>query len=94
MIADSLGAAGGAASGRARTRDVGITIGRLAAGLRNAITDVLGVRVGHNLEAPIMVNYGPCFMASVIACSSDNAEPCAHARQRPGRLAPHALSLS
>ncbi len=32
---------------RARARDLGITIGRLAPGRWNAITDVPGVLVGH-----------------------------------------------
>jgi len=60
---DILGAPGGAASGRARARDLGITIGRLVAGARNAITDVPGVRVGHSTliagEGPLVVGRGP-----------------------------------
>jgi len=40
-------AAGAAASGRPRARDLGITIGILPTGELNAITDVAGVRVGH-----------------------------------------------
>jgi len=63
MTDNSLGAPGGAASGRARARDVGITIGRLEAGARNAITDVPGVRVGHSTlivgEGPLVVGRGP-----------------------------------
>jgi len=35
------------ANGRARLRDLGITIGRWPTGPHNAITDVAGVRVGH-----------------------------------------------
>ncbi len=33
--------------GRARLRDLGVTIGRLPSGVFNAITDVPGVLVGH-----------------------------------------------
>ena len=33
--------------GRARLRDLGITIGRFPTGKHDAITDVEGVRVGH-----------------------------------------------
>ena len=33
--------------GRARARDLGIVIGTLPPGKKNAITDVPGVRVGH-----------------------------------------------
>ena len=63
MSDNSLGALGGAANGRARARDLGITIGRLAAGALNAITDVPGVRVGHSTlivgEGPLVVVRGP-----------------------------------
>jgi len=63
MADDIIGTPGGAASGRARARDLGITIGRLVAGARNAITDVLGVRVGHSTliagEGPLVVGRGP-----------------------------------
>lgn len=63
MSDNSLGALGGAANGRARARDLGITIGRLAAGALNAITDVPGVRVGHSTlivgEGPLVVGRGP-----------------------------------
>ncbi len=63
MTNNTLGAPGGAASGRARARDLGITIGRLVAGARNAITDVPGVRVGHSTliagEGPLVVGRGP-----------------------------------
>ncbi len=63
MADDIIGAPGDAASGRARARDLGITIGRLATGARNAITDVLGVRVGHSTliagEGPLVVGRGP-----------------------------------
>ena len=34
-------------TGRPRTRDLGIKIGRIKPGRYNAITDVAGVRVGH-----------------------------------------------
>ena len=34
--------------GRTRLRDLGITIGTLPTGPRNAITDVAGVQVGHH----------------------------------------------
>ncbi len=60
---DILDAPGGAAYDRARARDIGITIGRLEAGARNAITDVPGVRVGHSTliagEGPLIVGRGP-----------------------------------
>src|SRR4051812_28455498 len=43
--------------------DLGITIGRLAAGPFDAITDVAGVRVGHTTlihgEGPLVVGEGP-----------------------------------
>jgi D-aminopeptidase len=46
-----------------RARDLGILIGTLATGLRNAITDVPGVRVGHTTliegEGPLVVGKGP-----------------------------------
>jgi len=46
-----------------RARDLGIRIGTLAAGPRNAITDVPGVRVGHTTliegDGPLVVNKGP-----------------------------------
>ncbi len=51
LVAAALAAGGAApssaAEGRARLRDLGISIGRLAPGPLNAITDVEGVRVGH-----------------------------------------------
>jgi D-aminopeptidase len=50
-------------SQRARARDLGITIGRLAPGRWNAITDVPGVLVGHTTliagEGPLVVGEGP-----------------------------------
>lgn len=50
-------------AGRARARDLGITLGRLAPGRWNAITDVPGVRVGHTTlisgEGPLVVGQGP-----------------------------------
>jgi D-aminopeptidase len=49
--------------GRARARDLGIRIGRLEPGERNAITDVPGVRVGHTTlisgEGPLRRGSGP-----------------------------------
>lgn len=49
--------------GRARARDLGIRIGRLAPGRWNAITDVAGVRVGHTTlmagEGRLVVGQGP-----------------------------------
>jgi D-aminopeptidase len=52
-----------AQDGRARARDLGITIGRLAPGHWNAITDVPGVRVGHTTliegEGPLVRGNGP-----------------------------------
>ena len=47
--------------GRARVRDLGITIGRLPAGPLNAITDVPGVLVGHRTltaDAPRVIRTG------------------------------------
>ncbi|HEX9374268.1 MAG TPA: P1 family peptidase [Roseiflexaceae bacterium] len=48
---------------RARARDLGIQIGRLAPGRWNAITDVAGVRVGHTTlisgAGPLVVGHGP-----------------------------------
>ncbi|HSR33571.1 MAG TPA: P1 family peptidase [Anaerolineae bacterium] len=53
----------GVGLGRARARDIGIRIGRLAPGRWNAITDVAGVRVGHTTlvagEGPLVVGQGP-----------------------------------
>lgn len=51
------------APGRARARDLGIVLGRLAPGRWNAITDVPGVRIGHTTlisgEGPLVVGQGP-----------------------------------
>jgi D-aminopeptidase len=51
------------ANSRARARDLGIRIGRLAPGRWNAITDVAGVRVGHTTlisgAGPLVVGQGP-----------------------------------
>ncbi len=51
------------AAERPRARDLGIAIGRLPAGLWNAITDVPGVRVGHSTliagDGPLAVGHGP-----------------------------------
>lgn len=48
---------------RQRARDLGITIGLLATGEHNAITDVAGVRVGHSTiisgDGPLVVGQGP-----------------------------------
>jgi D-aminopeptidase len=48
---------------RARLRDLGITVGHLAPGPHNAITDVAGVRVGHVTliegDGPLQVGRGP-----------------------------------
>ena len=48
---------------RARARDLGIRIGRMEPGARNAITDVGGVRVGHTTlirgDGPLLVGEGP-----------------------------------
>jgi D-aminopeptidase len=47
--------------GRARLRDLGITVGQLPAGPGNAITDVAGVRVGHSTivrDAPSVARTG------------------------------------
>ena len=50
-------------NGRARARDLGIRIGRLAPGPWNAITDVPGIKVGHTTliegEGPLVVGNGP-----------------------------------
>jgi D-aminopeptidase len=51
------------AAPRQRLRDLGVTIGRMAPGPFNAITDVPGVRVGHATivsgEGPLQVGVGP-----------------------------------
>ena len=53
---------------RARARDLGVRIGRLAPGVWNAITDVPGVRVGHTTliagEGRLTVGQGPVRTAS------------------------------
>ena len=50
-------------SERRRARDLGITIGRLPTGPRNAITDIAGVAVGHTTliegDGPLTVGSGP-----------------------------------
>lgn len=50
-------------NGRRRLRDLGVAIGRLPPGPRNAITDVPGVRVGHTTlihgEGPLIPGTGP-----------------------------------
>lgn len=49
--------------GRHRARELGVTIGRLAPGAWNAITDVPGVKVGHvtlvSGEGELVVGRGP-----------------------------------
>ncbi len=49
--------------GRRRARELGVRIGVLEPGPRNAITDVAGVRVGHTTlirgEGPLVVGQGP-----------------------------------
>jgi D-aminopeptidase len=51
------------AARKARPRELGIAIGRLAPGPWNAITDVAGVRVGHTTliagDGPLVVGQGP-----------------------------------
>lgn len=53
----------GAQTGRARLRDLGITIGTMPPGPLNAITDVPGVRVGQSTiirgDGPLRVGEGP-----------------------------------
>ena len=55
--------ADGSRGDRARARDLGIAIGRLAPGARNAIVDVAGVRVGHTTlisgKGSLVVGRGP-----------------------------------
>jgi len=50
-------------TGRSRARDLGITIGQMAPGPWNAITDVPGVKVGHSTiiagDGPLVVGRGP-----------------------------------
>lgn len=62
-ITHDSGGANRVSAGRARARDLGISIGRLTPGPLNAITDVLGVRVGHTTlivgEGPLVVGQGP-----------------------------------
>lgn len=63
-------------SGRPRARDLGIRIGTLAPGPRNAITDVAGVGVGHTTlirgQGKLVVGNGPVRTGvTVIAPSED-----------------------
>lgn len=48
---------------RKRARELGITIGRVAPGALNAITDVPGIRIGHTTlvsgDGPLVVGQGP-----------------------------------
>ncbi len=50
-------------TGRARARDLGVRIGRFSPGPLNAITDLLGVRVGHTTlirgDGALVVGQGP-----------------------------------
>ncbi len=61
MGADGMGA--GLPAARPRLRGLGITVGTLPPGPRNAITDVAGVRVGHATivhgDGPLRVGHGP-----------------------------------
>jgi len=63
--------------GRARARDLGITIGEMAPGPCNAITDVEGVRVGHTTliagEGPLVVGQGPVRTGVTVIVPHDGA---------------------
>ena len=58
--------------GRRRARDLGITIGRLPTGPHNAITDVVGVAVGHETivsgDGPLVVGWGPVRTGVTVVC--------------------------
>jgi D-aminopeptidase len=64
-----------------RARDLGITIGRLAPGPWNAITDVPGVRVGHATliwgDGPLAVGQGPVRtgVTVILPCSDPKHDP-------------------
>ena len=57
---------------RPRARDIRITVGYLAPGPENAITDVAGVRVGHSTiirgEGPLVVGEGPVRTGVTVIC--------------------------
>ncbi len=57
--------------GRARLRDLGITVGQLPPGPLNAITDVAGVRVGHATiihDAPSVARSGVTTPMPTVRC--------------------------
>lgn len=58
-----------------RARDLGIRIGHLAPGPRNAITDVAGVRVGHATivegDGPLVVGRGPVRTGVTVVLAHD-----------------------
>ena len=62
---------------RARARELGITIGELAPGPFNAITDVAGIRVGHTTliegEGPLVVGEGPVRTGVTVIVPHDGA---------------------
>jgi D-aminopeptidase len=66
---------------RARARDLGIAIGRLAPGPWNAITDVPGVRVGHTTlisgDGPLVVGRGPVRtgVTVILPCQDPKSDP-------------------
>ena len=66
---------------RRRARDLGITIGRLAPGPWNAITDVPGVRVGHATlisgDGPLVIGQGPVRtgVTVVLPCQDPKSDP-------------------
>jgi len=71
------------AEGRARARELGIAIGRIPTGPRNAITDVPGVAVGHTTlvagDGSLVVGQGPVRTGvTVILPRPDDvgADPC------------------
>src|SRR5215207_2938584 len=55
-----------------RARELGISIGELASGPEDAITDVDGVRVGHSTighgEGPLVVGEGPVRTGVTVVC--------------------------
>ncbi len=58
-----------------RARDLGISIGLLAPGPLNAITDVAGVRVGHATiiageAGPLVAGQGPVRTGVTVVCPS------------------------
>ncbi|MDQ3779138.1 MAG: P1 family peptidase [Chloroflexota bacterium] len=67
----------GRGEGRARARELGITIGEMAPGPFNAITDVAGIRVGHTTliagEGPLVVGQGPVRTGVTVIVPHDGA---------------------